>query len=182
MPGSPSTARVTDRPAPDKPVPLGRVAGPWGVRGWVRVVPYGDTPDGLMAQGTWWIAEASGAWGRFAVRETKLHSGTVLASLEGIDDPERARTFAGRDVAVARDALPKAKRGEVYLADLAGLAVVSTTGSKLGTVAGIEEFGGHPLLRVVDGELERLVPCVAPIVVAIDVKGGTIEVDWEADY
>ena len=34
----------------------------------------------------------------------------------------------------------------------------------------IEEFGGHPLLRVVDGERERLVPCVAPIVVAIDVK------------
>ena len=147
----------------------------------MKVQPYGASPEGLKAQRTWWLAAPGGEATAYAVAESKLHSGTVVAALEGVASPEQAAALKGREVSVPRSALPRPKRGEFYLADLVGLAVVGRDRARLGTVAGVEEYGAHPLLRVKDGERETLVPCVAPIVVAIDVDGGTIEVDWGAE-
>ena len=58
------------------------------MRGWVRVVV--DEPDVLASQPVWWL-EGTG----YPVQETKLHSGTLLARLEGIDSPEQAKGLKG---------------------------------------------------------------------------------------
>jgi ribosomal 30S subunit maturation factor RimM len=51
------------------------------------------------------------------VRETKFHSGTLLAKLEGIDNPERAKSFKGRRCRSAAEA----GEGRYYWTDLLGL-------------------------------------------------------------
>ncbi|CAG0949102.1 Ribosome maturation factor RimM [Burkholderiales bacterium] len=162
------------------------MVGPWGVRGWVKVAPYGDGPAGLAAQRTWWLAARGGAWQAYAVGEAREHSGNVVASIEGIADPETAATLKGREVAVPRSALPKPRAGEVYLADLVGLEVVGRSGVALGRVAGVEGHGAHPLLRVEGAEgapsVVRLVPFVEPIVTSVDLAAGRIEVDWDAGW
>ena len=161
---------------------MGRVIGPWGVRGWIKVAPYGDRPEGLASQRAWWLEDGDGGWTRRDVGEARVHSGTVVASLAGIDTPEAAKLWKGRVVAVPRDALPKAKRGEVYLADLVGLTVVTVSGATLGTVAAVEDYGGHPLLRIAGASVERLVPFVEPIVRSVDLAERRVEVDWEPEY
>ena len=107
---------------------MGRVVGPWGVRGWIKVAPYGDGPEGLLRQRAWWLQDGKGGWARHDVGEAREHSGTVVASLDGLASPEAAAAWKGRDVAVPRSALPKPRKGEVYLADLVGLEVVSVSG------------------------------------------------------
>jgi len=162
---------------------MGRVIGPWGVRGWIKVAPYGDDPAGLAKQRAWWVKDGEG-WARREVGEARVHSGTVVASLAGVTTPEDAKLLKGRDVAVPRDALPPPKRGEVYLADLVGLRVETMSGAALGTVVAVDDYGAHPLMRVSAGEgaAERLVPCVEPIVRSVDLEAGRIEVDWEPEY
>lgn len=165
---------------------MGRVVGPWGVRGWVKVAPYGDAPEGLVAQRTWWVRDEGGTWRSHAVREARVHSGTVIAAIEGYATPESAATLKGREVGVPRSALPKPGKNEVYLADLAGLEVVSASGHALGMVAAVEDYGAHPVLRVRresgKGEEDRLVPFTAPILVAVDLARRRITVDWEPEY
>ena len=165
---------------------MGRVIGPWGVRGWIKVAPYGDAPDGLVAQRAWWVRERAGGWTRHEVVEARAHSGTVVASLAGFATPEAAKGLKGLEVGVPRSALPAPRRGEIYLADLVGLEVVSVSGTTLGKVVAVEDYGAHPLMRVVAeggaGQPERLVPFVAPIVRAVDLKAGRIDVEWEPEY
>jgi 16S rRNA processing protein RimM len=161
---------------------MGRVIGPWGVRGWIKVAPYGDGPEGLANQRAWWLEDGDGGWTRRDVGEARVHSGNVVASLAGIETPEAAKLWRGRDVAVPRESLPKAKRGEVYLADLVGLTVVTASGATLGTVVAVEDYGGHPLMRVVADAAERLVPFVQPIVRSVDLAERRVEVDWEPEY
>jgi len=157
------------------------------VRGWVKVAPYGDGPEGLVAQRTWWLRAAGDDWQSRTVVEARAHSGTVVAALEGFGTPEAAAALKGRDVAVPRSALPKARKGEVYHADLVGLDVVSASGRSLGKVVAMESFGAHPLMRVHGAEGDgdpagRLVPFVEPILRSVDLKARRIEVDWEPEY
>lgn len=166
---------------------MGRVLGPWGVRGWIKVAPYGDGPDGLVAQREWWVQEKSGEWTRREVVEARVHSGTVIAALTGYDTPEAARGLKGLEVGVPRSSLPAPRKGEIYLADLVGLDVVSVSGAALGRVVAVEDYGAHPLMRVAaDGggarPEGRLVPFVTPIVRGVDLKARRIEVEWEPEY
>ena len=80
--------------------------------------------------------------------------------------------------------MPRCRRGnEFYWADLVGLAVVNRQGVKLGSVAAVEDFGAHPLLRVTDDDgAPRLIPFVAAYMDGVDVAAGRIDVDWQLDY
>jgi 16S rRNA processing protein RimM len=105
---------------------MGRVAGSYGVRGWIKV----ERPEaGLAECGEWWIGGEP-----HAVQETKPHSGTLLARLAGVGSREAAMKLRGQAVEVSRAALPEPDAGHYYLADLVGLEVVNKQGAVLGTV------------------------------------------------
>ena len=46
---------------------MGRVAGSYGVRGWVKVAPGGGVRDTLAAMQEWWIGDAP-----YAVAEARV--------------------------------------------------------------------------------------------------------------
>ena len=155
---------------------MGRVAGAYGVRGWVKVVPQAGVQDGLAAAKEWWLGED-----RRRVVQAKRHSATVVAKLEGIDTPEQARQLKGREVAVARAALPEPGAGHYYLADLLGCEVVNAQGEKLGVVRQWLTNGPQDVMEV-EGSAVRLLPWVASVVKRVDLEAGVIEVEWEADW
>jgi 16S rRNA processing protein RimM len=156
---------------PENLIEFGRVAGSYGVRGWLRVAV--DEPERLAEQRDWWLAGA-----RYAVQETKLHSGTLLAKLEGIDNPELAKTFKGKAVAIPR---PAAGEGRYYWSDLVGLEVVNEQGVVLGVVKQMSSNGAHDVMEVA-GERTRLLPFVPAYVRQVDLQTKRIEVEWEADW
>ena len=163
---------------------MGRVLAPYGVQGWLKLQPFTQVPAGLAEYRVWWLTgrEQSKA-SPHRVLQARVHGSTVIAKLEGIESREQAATWNGATVSVPRDALPEAEDDEVYLSDLDGLAVVARDGTSLGTVAEVQDFGAHPVLRVVAAEgAERLIPFVDSVVLGVDLEAGRIEVDWEADY
>ena len=164
---------------------MGRVAAPFGVRGWVRVVPWSEAPDTLLGHGTWALrAGGDGAWRNVEVAEAKAQGPGIVARFQGIDTREAAATLRGSEVGLPRDALAKPAAGEYYFTDLEGLDVVNRAGQSLGRVVGVAGNGAHPILRVAEGKdgQERLIPFVPAYVDRVDIGGGVIAVDWQPDY
>ena len=165
-------------------VVLGRVLGPFGVRGWIRVKPLGRDAGSLLQQPVWGLRRGK-AQSELRIEEVKEHGGSVLAKVAGVDDREQADALRGADVTVPRDVLPAAAPGEFYWTDLVGLVVKNEQGILLGKVAGLIEAPAHDVLRVAvedETDREQLIPFVEPIVRAVDVEGGSIIVDWQKDY
>lgn len=170
-------------------VVLGRVLGAFGIRGWIKIRPFTETPDGLLGQSDWTLCQA-GTSRVVQVEEAKPHGVFVLAQLKGVEGRGEAEALRGADVTVGRDQLPEPEAGEYYWADLIGLSVRNVNGVDLGRVSGLLAAPAHDVLRVVAGRSregqeqgrEQLIPFVEPILREVDLAGGCITVDWEADY
>jgi len=159
---------------------MGRIAAPYGVKGWIKVQPFTAETRSLLDYRTWWIGEGGG-WHEHALASGKAHGGTVLARLEGCDDREAAAALKGRMVAVARAALPAARADEYYWADLIGLRVVNADEQDLGRVTAVMQTGANDVLVVGEGR-ERLIPFIALVIRDVDPGAGVIRVNWDADY
>ena len=162
-------------------IALGRVTGPWGVKGWIKVSPYADMPAELCAFRHWWI-RGDGAARVFEVVEARPHGANVIARLAGCDDRDVAATLRGSEIAVPRDALPDPGAGATYWADLVGLKVVNLRGETLGEVTGLVATGANDVLQVAGEGSTRLVPYIAQVVREVDLARGEIRVDWELDW
>jgi 16S rRNA processing protein RimM len=159
---------------------MGRIAAPFGVRGWVRIQPETAAPGSLLAYKTWWIGN-DGDWREAPVAEAKVHGSALAARLEGFQDRDAATMLRGKSIAVPRSQLPKARNDEYYWADLLGLRVVNAEGRELGTIAQILQTGANDVL-VVQGERERLVPFIADVIREVDTTAGVVRVEWNAEY
>lgn len=155
---------------------MGRVAGSYGVRGWIKVVPGGGVAETLAGGREWWIAERP-----YEVSEARAHGATVVGKLAGIETREQALQLKGARVAMERAALGEPGEGHYILADLVGLEVRNEQDEVLGTVKRWFSNGGQDVMEVA-GERSRLIPWVSAIVKAVDVAGRRIVVDWSAEW
>jgi 16S rRNA processing protein RimM len=164
---------------------MGRMLGPYGIKGWLKARPYTASAETLLDHDRWWLAarDGSDAWKEFAVVSARIHADTVLVELEGLSDRETSAAWRGALVGVPRSKLPKLRQGEHYWSDLIGFAVVNRGGQVLGSVAGMLDTAAHAVLRVAgDDGRERLIPLVPAYLTAIDPEARTVQVDWQVDY
>ena len=155
---------------------MGRVAGSYGVRGWIKVAPGGGVAETLVGTREWWIGERP-----YGVAEARLHSGTVIAQLAGVESREAALALKGAEVAVPREALPPVAEGHYYLADLVGPEVLNQQGERLGAVRQWISNGAQDVMEVA-GERTRLIPWVSAIVKRVDLERGQVVVEWSAEW
>lgn len=164
-------------------VVLGRLADPYGIRGWLRLYPFGDDPLDWAEMPVWWIAREGEPWREVGLKGLKIHGDGVVVLLDGIADRTAAEAMKGVLVGAPRDSLPATDEDEFYWGDLIGLEVVNSADEKLGNVAGLIETGANDVLRVVgkDGT-ERLLPFVSAVVLAVEKEAGLIRVEWGSDW
>jgi 16S rRNA processing protein RimM len=173
-------AAADARAAAGEMVVMARVAGPFAVKGWIKLQVFTERADGLLDYPVWWIAR-DGNWQPLQLEQGAVHGTALVAKLKGIDDREQALALRGREVAVPRAELPRNEEGEYYWADLEGLRVSNLEGEALGVVTGLLETGANQVL-VVQGERERLIPVVSAVVKSVDLAQGELVVDWGADF
>jgi 16S rRNA processing protein RimM len=155
---------------------MGRVAGSYGVRGWVKVTPDVGAAEGLTGVKEWWIGADA-----FEVSAAKVHGATVVGKLAGMETREQALALKGRTVAVAREALPEPEEGKYYLADLIGLEVVNQAGEALGLVTRTYSNGAHDVIEVA-GTRTHLIPWVPSVIKQVDLLKKRVEIEWGADW
>ncbi len=162
---------------------VGHIAGVFGVRGWLKVYSYTDPRGNILNYLPWSLEPKSGGDSTLVrLISGKQHGKGIIAQLEGVDDPQVAAALIGHEIMVPSDQFPATEPGEYYWSDLIGLNVVTLDGEPLGRVESILETGANDVL-VVKSERQRLIPFLQPqVVTRVDIEGGIIRVDWDADF
>lgn len=193
MPPGPEPAEL-----PADAVEVGRVLGPWGVQGSIRVQPYSASPEALFSCRQWYLQAPSPprpaslqGTRLVSIREVRAQGNVIVANAEQIADRTGAESLQGARIFISRAAFPSLAEGEYYWVDLIGLAVVNRQGLALGEVTDLMTTGPQQVLVVRDRGVsatpsgavpERLIPFVDAYVDAVDLQGRCITVDWQPDY
>jgi 16S rRNA processing protein RimM len=166
-------------------VTLGRIAGVFGVQGWLKVRSYSDPQANLLRYRRWFLKGTPEREVR--VLEGRNHGQMLVVQLSEpggapITDRDLAARFVGAEIEVPREELPKLKRGEYYWIDLVGLEVRTASDEVLGKVESVTDNGAQAVL-VLGGERQRLIPFVhGAVIQSVDLKAGRIVADWSADW
>lgn len=167
-------------------VEVGRVAGVFGVYGWLRVESWTRPRENLLQYPDWILAGAPPQ--RFRMTQGRVHGQGLVVALVGaegmpLDDRDRAAALVGRVIGVERSALPDPGDGSCYWADLMNASVVNLQGEMLGRVDSVMDTGAQDVMVLAGADRKRLIPfAVGPIVRTVDVTLGVITVDWGLDY
>ena len=164
-------------------VVLGRVAGLFGVKGWVKVYSETDPPANILDYSPWYLKLADG-WQSVKLQQGQVHGKGIIARLGTCTDRDAATPLLGATIAVDRDQLPELAEDEFYWRDLIGLEVLNLTGETLGKVDHLLETGANDVLAVkAAGKPEQLIPyLMGDVVQEIDLEKGYLRVDWNPDY
>ncbi len=153
----------------------------------MKVYSNTDPMENIARYKPWKLCQ-NGVW-----RDVELVSGrrqgkTVVAQIDGFNDPDQAQVLIGAEIAVPMSCIPKLRKGEYYWTDLIGLAVKNVAGERLGVVEKMLETGSNDVLvvanEVVGKKAEpQLIPWVLDTYVTdVDLETGLITVDWDADF
>ena len=159
---------------------MGRIAAPFGVKGWVKIQPFTETPGSLSNYREWWLGRHD-SWDTCVIEGAQEQGQYLVAKLAGCDDRDAAALMNGTMVGVDRSELPPPAAGEYYWTDLVGLEVRNTDGVVLGRVGHMMETGANDVL-VVEGDRERLIPFVGEVIRSVDISAGVLTVEWGVDY
>ena len=160
---------------------VGRIAGPYGIKGWVKVNSFTEPNENIFDYGPWQL-ERDGALELCSSVKGRKQGKALIAQIDGVADRDAAAGLAGSNIRVDRGCFAEAGQGEYYWRDLLGLTVRTTAGLELGHVESLMETGANDVL-VVEGERRRLVPFVfEDVITKVDLEAGAIVVDWDPDF
>ena len=164
---------------------MGRIVAPYGVFGWLKVIPDTEIFDTLLDYKTWWIGK-DGDWRELKVESAKTHNDVLVVKLQGIDERDGAFACKGKQVAVPRASLPPPNKDEYYWSDLIGLSVKNLQEVDFGKITDVLETGANDVIVVsgqdADGKQERLIPFTAQTVLDVSLSEKKMLVDWDADF
>jgi len=128
----------------DKQILLGRILGPHGLKGEVKIKSFTAEPLDVASYGPVTVADGR----RFKLVNARLQGEIVIAGIKGVADRNVGETLKGLDLTVGRGDLPDTEEGEFYEADLIGLSVVDEAGREVGEVLGFQHFGAGALIEI----------------------------------
>ncbi len=147
----------------------GQIVNTHGIRGEVRMVPWADSPDFLCGFSTLYVDGAAKK-----VQASRVHKGSVIAKLDGVETVEGAMALKGKIVQIRRSDA-KLPEGAFFLADIIGLDVVDGDGQKIGVLKEVLSPSVQQVY-VVRGEREIMIPAVPEFILETNIEGGYIKV------
>ncbi|MDQ2077300.1 ribosome maturation factor RimM [Marinimicrobium sp. ABcell2] len=173
-----------------KLIDVGRIAGVYGIKGWLKVQSFTQPADNLFAYHPWWLKTPHGVK-QVEIDASRPQGKGYVIHLKGVDDRDLAAHYTGQVIAVERAQLPALDAGDYYWHQLQGLRVISRyqgQSQDLGCVSKLMETGANDVLVVAPDaqsvdERERLIPYVPEhYVLRVDLAEGMIEVDWDPEF
>ena len=157
-----------------KKICLGKVTGPQGLDGSVRIKSYTAYPEDIASYGPLSDKEGRNQFDILILRCTKKG---LVAKLGGILDRTAAEAIKGLELYVTRGVLPDPEEGEFYFSDLVGLDVVNIQGEMIGKVKTMDNFGAGDLIEIDVGDTHTFIlPFSSQTVPVVDIAGGRVVV------
>lgn len=164
--GRPATGGTPSLPSPEAAkrtgfVRVGRIVGPFGLDGRLKIEPDTDYPARFTRGATVYIDGKP-----YMVKGCSWYRQQARLVLDGIDTVEQVEALRWKDLYVPVTERPTMAADEFYEADLIGCAVVLESGETLGAVDRILHAPAQDLLVV--GEI--MIPMVRQFVLQVDLN------------
>jgi 16S rRNA processing protein RimM len=160
----------------DDRICVAQIGAAHGLKGEVRLFSFTEKPTDVAAYGPLSSEDGSRQFKINSLRSAKDH---FVVKFQGVDDRLAAELLRNIKLYVARARLPDPEDDETYYhVDLIGLSAVGRDGARIGSVAGLYNFGAGELIEIklLSGRAV-LLPFSEAVVPEIDLKSGRIIVD-----
>ncbi|MEN8832157.1 MAG: ribosome maturation factor RimM [Pacificibacter sp.] len=160
----------------DTRIIVGAIAGSFGVHGDVRLKSFCADPADIADYTPLYTEDGSRS---FEVTLVGSIKNGFSVRLSGVNSKEDADALKGVTLFADRDQLPSLPSDEFYYADLVGLEVFDTGGTKLGVVNLVVDHGAGDLLEIHDPALKGpvLLPFTKAAVPTVDLAAKRIIAD-----
>jgi 16S rRNA processing protein RimM len=171
-------------------IDVGRIAGVYGIKGWVKIHSLTEPASNLFDYQPWYIKTRHGVK-PIELLEWRPHGKSYVGLFKGIVDRNQAEALGSVSIAVDRSVFPALPNGEFYWYELESCRVISIyndTTIDLGVVSRVMATGANDVLVVVGDESsidqqERLIPYVPEqFVKEVDLDKQRIVVDWDPEF
>ena len=153
---------------------IGRIVGPFGVRGEMKVEPLTDFPERFRSLKRVYLGDARR---EAEVLGSRNHKGQILLRLAGIDSPEAVKELRKPELHVPRAEAWSLPEGHYYLDDVIGLQVETTDGATIGEVTDVVRTGSNDVFVVGTGATAVLVPVIKDAVTELDMRARRVVIE-----
>ena len=158
---------------------VGKVGGPFGVQGFLKILSYTDPDENILTYRPWYL-KIRDQWQAVPVTEAKINGQQLIARFDNITDRDIARRYTNCEIGVERSLLPAAPQGEFYWNDLIGLKVIATDGKEIGLVTAMMETGSNDVLVVQREKNEIGIPFImGDVIIEVDLNEKFVRVNWD---
>ncbi len=142
-----------------------------GVRGDIKLESLCDSPSVLAGLKRVFLCE-KGAYREIKVLHASVFKSFVLATLEGVDDMDKAMAMKGKTLYADRDDFALAE-GDYFIIDLIGMSVIDNKDGKIyGKIIDVINRGASDIYVVKTESGDRMMPAVPEFVKNVDLDRG----------
>src|SRR5438874_1240166 len=152
-------------------ITIARVAKTQGRHGEVAAELYTDFPEKFAERKNLFALDADGKRREVRLESHWLHKSYVVFKFAGVESINDAESLIGSEIQVPREQRAEIEVGAAYVSDLVGCEVFDR-GRPVGKVKDVQFGAGEaPLLVVMQGSKEILIPFAQEFVAGIDIEG-----------
>ena len=157
----------------EKKILLAQIGAPHGIKGEVRVKPFGDP---LMLDQYGKLETEAGQ--KLRIKRMRPQKSMLVVKFEGVNSREEAEALNGVELYVDRAKLPVPEEDEFYVSDLIDMTAVDETGTELGRIKDVPNFGAGDMIEIQPSGAGAtyFLPFTRDVVPAIDFDAGQITV------
>ncbi|PKO21365.1 MAG: 16S rRNA processing protein RimM [Chloroflexi bacterium HGW-Chloroflexi-1] len=154
---------------------IGKIVGPHGIRGEVKVAVLTDYPERFQPGARIYLgSEAAAAPAEIVA--ARPHKNLLLVLLASVPDRNAAELLRDKYLLIPEDQAMPLGEHENYAHDLIGLAVETVDGEALGRLTEILFTGANDVYVVAGSEGELLLPALREVVLQVDLAAGKMVV------
>ena len=126
---------------------VGKILEPYGLKGLVKIISYMQEPKEIFQARLYKIDSSS-----IEPVTIKLHSVINEQKFKCVIEGASTRTDAERlqkqDLAIEKQDLPELSEGEFYIENLIGALVIDFSGTNIGIVSNVYNFGANDIIEI----------------------------------
>ncbi len=110
----------------------------------------------------------------FFLKSSQVRNNTIIAAIDGIDNPQKASELIGSTLYLPLSFLPPLKGNKFYFHEVPGYSVIDKNHGAIGIVESILDFPQQAILQIKNKEIEILVPVKDDFILNVDRTNKTI--------
>lgn len=149
---------------------IGQIVNTYGIKGFVKVVPFTDNINRFEDLKTVYVETKKGLE-NFEIEEVKYAKNTVLLKLKGIDDINIAEKYKNCYIKISRENAVKLPEDTYFIVDLLDIKVYTDEDIYLGNIIDVYPTGSNDIYVVKNEEGKQvLLPAIGEVIKTVDIQ------------